>query len=88
MCEDRGWFRHTYADATVRTGLARQAVVDELLSWPDEVREQVARWLTPEAAKPNGRDPHPPPIASMEKASETEGFPPPPARVRHLVFAR
>jgi hypothetical protein len=43
-----------------------------------------ARWLAPEArskertvplifSKPNGRDPHPPPIAPMGKASETDG---------------
>jgi hypothetical protein len=44
-----------------------------------------ARWLAPEArskertvplifSKPNGRDPHPPPIAPTGKGSETEGF--------------
>jgi hypothetical protein len=28
---------------------------DAVLTWPDGVREQVARWLAPEASKPNGR---------------------------------
>jgi hypothetical protein len=34
--------------------------IDTVLAWPDAVRAEVARWLAPEAAKPNGRDPHPP----------------------------
>jgi hypothetical protein len=41
---------------------ALRDAIDTVLTWPDAVRDQVARWLTPAAAKPNGRDPHPPPI--------------------------
>jgi hypothetical protein len=41
---------------------ALRDAIDTVLTWPDAVRDQVARWLTPEATKPNGRDPHPPPI--------------------------
>jgi hypothetical protein len=39
---------------------ALRDAIDTVLTWPDAVRAEVARWLTP-AAKPNGRDPHPPP---------------------------
>jgi hypothetical protein len=35
--------------ATLRDG------IDTVLAWPDGVRAEIARWLTPEAAKPNGR---------------------------------
>jgi hypothetical protein len=31
-----------------------------VLAWRDDVRAQVARWLTPEVSKPNGKDPSPP----------------------------
>jgi hypothetical protein len=34
---------------------ALRDAIDVMLAWPDGVRDQVARWLTPEAAKPNGR---------------------------------
>jgi hypothetical protein len=35
-----------------------------MLAWTDAVRDQVARWLAPEAAKPgNGLDLRPPPVA-------------------------
>lgn len=34
--------------------------IDTVLSWPPAVFDEMARWLAPEAAKPNGRDPHPP----------------------------
>jgi hypothetical protein len=51
--------------------------LEVVLAWPDSVRAEVARWLAaPAASKPNGRDPHPPPLAPTEKASETEGFSP------------
>jgi Winged helix-turn-helix DNA-binding len=39
---------------------ALRDAIDAVLTWRDGVREQVADWLTPEASKPNGRDPHPP----------------------------
>jgi hypothetical protein len=42
---------------------ALHAALEAVLAWPDAVRDEVARWLAPEAAKPgNGLDPHPPPI--------------------------
>jgi hypothetical protein len=43
--------------------VALRDAIDLTLALPDSIREQVARWLTPEAAKPNGRDPHPPVLA-------------------------
>ena len=33
--------------------------IDTVLAWPDSIRALLAQWLTPAAAKPNGRDPHP-----------------------------
>jgi hypothetical protein len=40
--------------------------LEVVLAWPDSVRAEVARWLAaPAASKPNGRDPHPPPLASV-----------------------
>ena len=39
--------------------VALRDAIDLTLALPDSIREQVARWLTPEAAKPNGRDPTP-----------------------------
>ena len=39
---------------------ALRDAIDTVLMWPDAIRDQVARWLTPETAKPNGRDYHPP----------------------------
>jgi hypothetical protein len=43
-------------------GALRDAI-DTVLTRPDGVREQMARWLTPKASRPNGRDPHPPLVA-------------------------
>ena len=40
---------------------ALRDAIDVLLAWPPAVRDQIAAWLTPQAAKPNGHDPHPPP---------------------------
>jgi hypothetical protein len=34
--------------------VALRDALEAVLSWPDSVRAEVARWLTPEAAKPNG----------------------------------
>ena len=64
---------------------ALRDVVDALLRCPDHVRELLRQWIAPEArskerivplifSKPNGRDPHPPPIAPTGKALETSGF--------------
>lgn len=41
--------------------VALRDAIDTVLTWPDAVRAEVARWLTPKIAKPNGHDPHPPP---------------------------
>jgi hypothetical protein len=40
--------------------LALRDAIDEVLVWPDSVRDQIVQWLSPETAKPNGRDHHPP----------------------------
>jgi hypothetical protein len=65
--------------------VAVRDVIDALLRCPDHVRELLTQWIAPVVArpkertvplifsKPNGRDPHPPPIAPMGKASETDG---------------
>jgi hypothetical protein len=55
---------------------ALRDAIDTVLTWPDNVRSEIARWLTTETAKPNGRDPHPLPLASMGNGSETEQFAP------------
>lgn len=54
--------------------VALRDVLDALLRCPDHVRELLVRWLTPEGAKPNGRDPHPPP----ESLTPANGFNDPP----------
>jgi hypothetical protein len=42
---------------------ALQTALEVVLARPDSVPAEVARWLTaPAASKPNGRDPHPPPV--------------------------
>jgi DNA-binding transcriptional ArsR family regulator len=47
---------------------ALRDAIDTLLTWPDSVREQMARWLAREAAKPgNGLDHDPPPMASASR---------------------
>lgn len=40
---------------------ALRDALDALLAWPDGVLVQMARWLA-DVTKPNGRDPHPPPV--------------------------
>ena len=40
---------------------ALRDAIDTVLTWPDSVRAEIARWLAPAAAKPgNGLDLHPP----------------------------
>jgi len=58
---------------------ALRDAIDTVLTWPDRVREQIARWLAPEGAKPNGLDPHPPPAAASDQApvSDSKASPPP-----------
>ena len=84
---------------------ALRDAIDTLLTWPDAVRGQVARWLAPNDVggnpppasvtdkenngakdasggnpppKPNGRDPHPPPIAPMGTVDRDAGANSPP----------
>jgi hypothetical protein len=45
--------------------------IDMTLALPDSIRELLAQWLAPEAAKPNGRDPHPPVPSPPPKAAST-----------------
>ena len=49
---------------------ALRDAIEMLLTWPDAVRDQVARWLSPAASRPKGLDRHPPPIASTGKLLE------------------
>jgi hypothetical protein len=39
---------------------ALRDAIDITLALPDSIREMLAKWLTPAAAKPNGHDPCPP----------------------------
>ena len=41
------------------------------LALPDSIREMLAQWLTPEVAKPNGHDPHPPVPTPTPRAAST-----------------
>ena len=51
---------------------ALRDVLDLILRLPDDLRAQVAAWLSPAAAKPgNGLDPHPPPVASTETSADS-----------------
>jgi hypothetical protein len=45
---------------------ALRDAINVVLNWPDSVCTQVAAWLFPGLPKPNGRDPHPPPLASAD----------------------
>ena len=57
--------------------------IDAALALPDSIRELLAQWLAPAAAKPNGRDPHPPvPLATPRptKAKSTRRVKTIPAR--------
>jgi hypothetical protein len=58
--------------------------IDTVLTWPDAVRDAVAQWLTPVAAKGNGLDLHPPPAAPAETAPVAAGASPrrPPGEAR------
>lgn len=61
---------------------ALREAIDTVLTWPDAVRDQVARWLALPASKPNGHDPHPPPTAATKEAKKLGGFPPPPRQAK------
>jgi hypothetical protein len=40
--------------------IALRDAIDLTLALPESIRRMLAEWLMPEAAKPNGHDPHPP----------------------------
>ena len=42
--------------------VALRDALDAVLTWPESVCAEMARWLAAETAKPNGRD-HDPPLA-------------------------
>ena len=44
--------------------IALRDAIDITLALPDSLRALLAQWLAPAAAKPNGRDPHPPASSS------------------------
>jgi hypothetical protein len=56
-----------------------------VLTWPENVRTQIAAWLAPEAAKPNGVDHHP--LRSQAVDAESKKFPRP-AKTRHASNTR
>lgn len=53
---------------------ALRDAIDALVKLPDRLRDQVAQWLAPTAARPNGRDPHPP-QAEPEASARVGKFP-------------
>ena len=59
---------------------ALRDVLDLILQLPDDLRDQVAAWLAPPAPKPNGQDPHPPPIADARQGAQTGEIPHSPAK--------
>ena len=52
-------------------GALRDAI-DTILSWPDPVRDQIARWLQTDASKPNRADPGTP----RSRSNRQRGFMP------------
>jgi Winged helix-turn-helix DNA-binding len=50
---------------------ALRDAIDMTLALPDSLRELLAQWLAPAAAKPNGHDPHPPVPTPTPKAAPT-----------------
>lgn len=64
-----------------RTELAAlRDAIDMLLAWPECVREQMARWLAPEALKPNGDDPSPPVLTPPPRPAKARPAKPTPAQ--------
>jgi DNA-binding transcriptional ArsR family regulator len=72
-------FRNERRDASMNREnlVVLHAAMSTVLAWPPAVLDEIARWLAPAAAKPNGHDPHPPngkdldppPIASLSPRS-------------------
>jgi DNA-binding transcriptional ArsR family regulator len=58
--------------------LALQSAIATILAWPPAVLDEVVRWLSPETAKPNSLDHHPPPRTAPISRSR-------PAKARHSV---
>jgi hypothetical protein len=56
--------------------IALRGAIDQVLTWSDQVRDQVAQWLAAESPRPNGRDPHPPPTAPAGNGPATPRRPP------------
>jgi hypothetical protein len=48
---------------------ALRDAIDITLALPGSIRELLAQWLAPAAAKPNGHDPHPPVPTTPPKAA-------------------
>jgi hypothetical protein len=61
---------------------ALRDAIDMTLALPDSIRELLAQWLTPAAAKPNGRDPHPPVPTSTPHSAKAK------ARLRKPTSAK
>ena len=53
-------------------GVLRDAI-DTILTWPDSVRDQIARWLQTDVSKPNRADPGP---LSRSRSNRPPGFKP------------
>ncbi len=50
--------------------VALRTALDAVLTWPDAVRAEMARWLAVENPKPNGLDRHPPSTAPTLRPAE------------------
>lgn len=46
--------------------------IDLTLALPDSIRELLAQWLAPAAAKPNGHDRHPPATVSSPRTMKAQ----------------
>jgi hypothetical protein len=63
--------------------VALRDAIDMTLALPDSLRELLAQWLMPAAAKPNGHDPYPPPVTrSVDVQERNISFRPRQAKAR------
>jgi hypothetical protein len=60
---------------------ALRDALDALLKCPDVAREQLVRWFTPEAAKPNGHDSHHPARPPTPRPGKARRHKPPSAAI-------